>query len=58
LGNVDEGRVVNVEKVIGVVRRVFVDDEVVGFESCARDDLGRIIERKRRGEESVSDLEQ
>ena len=54
----DEGRVVNVEKVIGVVRRVFVDDEVVGFESCARDDLGRIMERKRRGEESVSDLEQ
>ena len=48
----------NVEKVIGVVRRAFVDDEVAVFENCARDDLGRIMERKRRGEESVSDLEQ
>jgi hypothetical protein len=55
---VDEGRVVNVEKVIGVVRRAFVDDEVVVFGSCARDDLGRIMERKRRGKERVSDLEQ
>ena len=58
MGNVDEGRVVNVEKVIGVVRRAFVDDEVVVFGSCARDDLGRIMERKRRGKERVSDLEQ
>jgi 2-polyprenyl-6-methoxyphenol hydroxylase-like FAD-dependent oxidoreductase len=58
LGNVDEGRVVNVEKVIGVVRRAFIDDEATVFESCARDDLGRMMERKRRGEESVSDLEQ
>jgi hypothetical protein len=58
LGNVDGGRVVKVEKVIGVVRRAFVDDEVAVCESCARDDLRRIMERKRRGEDSVSDLEQ
>jgi hypothetical protein len=58
MGNVDEGRVVNVEKMVGVERWAFVDDEVAVFESCAKDDLGRIMERKRRGEESVSDLEQ
>lgn len=56
LGKVDEGRVANVEN--GVVRRAFVDDEAAVLESCARDDLGRMMERKIRGEESVSDLEQ
>jgi hypothetical protein len=58
LGDVDEGRAADVEMVFEVIGRAFVNGEVAMSESCARDDLGRIMERKRRVEESVSDVGQ